>query len=113
MTEVVFSLSPINGQTPPDRAKRATGAGRGTPDQATLRETLITAWNEYFYAFVFMTDVQDYTLPVRLGSFRTSFGTDWGATLAASTLVTLPFLLFFLVVQERMVGGLTAGAVKG
>ncbi len=73
----------------------------------------ITAWNEYFYAFVFMTDAQNYTLPVWLASFRTNFGTDWGATMAASTLFTLPVLLFFLIVQNRMVGGLTAGAVKG
>jgi N,N'-diacetylchitobiose transport system permease protein len=39
--------------------------------------------------------------------------TDWGATMAASTLFTLPVLLFFLAVQRRMVGGLTSGAVKG
>jgi N,N'-diacetylchitobiose transport system permease protein len=73
----------------------------------------ITAWNEYFYAFVFMTDVQNYTLPVWLASFRTSLGTDWGATMAASTIFTLPVLVFFLIVQNRMVGGLTTGAVKG
>ena len=45
------------------------------------------------FTFVFMTDVQNYTLPVWLGSFRTSFGTDWGATKAASTLFTLPVAL--------------------
>jgi N,N'-diacetylchitobiose transport system permease protein len=73
----------------------------------------ITAWNEYFYAFVFMTDAQNYTLPVWLASFRTNFGTDWGATMAASAMFTLPVLAFFLIVQNRMVGGLTAGAVKG
>jgi len=80
---------------------------------ATAIFCFITAWNEYFYAFVFMTDVQNYTLPVWLASFRTSFGTDWGATMAASTLFTLPVLVFFLAVQGRMVGGLTTGAVKG
>ena len=73
----------------------------------------ITAWNEYLYAFVFMRDPQHYTLPVWLASFRTAFGDDWGATMAASVLFTLPVLMFFLVVQRRMVGGLTAGAVKG
>jgi N,N'-diacetylchitobiose transport system permease protein len=80
---------------------------------ATSIFCFITAWNEYFYAFVFMTDVQNYTLPVWLASFRTAFGTDWGATMAASTLFTLPVLVFFLLVQNRMVGGLTTGAVKG
>jgi N,N'-diacetylchitobiose transport system permease protein len=33
--------------------------------------------------------------------------------MAASTLFTLPVLVFFLIVQRRMVGGLTAGSVKG
>ncbi len=80
---------------------------------ATAIFCFITAWNEYFYAFVFMTDIQNYTLPVWLASFRTSLGTDWGATMAASTLFTLPVLIFFLIVQNRMVGGLTTGAVKG
>jgi N,N'-diacetylchitobiose transport system permease protein len=80
---------------------------------ATAIFCFITAWNEYFYAFVFMTDVQNYTLPVWLASFRTNFGTDWGATMAASTLFTLPVVIFFLAVQGRMVGGLTTGAVKG
>ncbi|GGJ94642.1 sugar ABC transporter permease [Pilimelia anulata] len=72
----------------------------------------ITAWNEYLYAFVFMRDDQHYTLPVWLASFRTAFGNDWGATMAASVLFTVPVLIFFVVVQRRMVGGLTAGAVK-
>ncbi|HUZ52518.1 MAG TPA: carbohydrate ABC transporter permease [Streptosporangiaceae bacterium] len=73
----------------------------------------ITAWNEFLYANAFMTNVSNYTLPVWLATFRTSFGIDWGGTMAAATLFTLPVLVFFLIVQGRMVGGLTAGAVKG
>ncbi|SHM52205.1 carbohydrate ABC transporter permease [Cryptosporangium aurantiacum] len=73
----------------------------------------ITAWNEYLYAFVFMRSEDHYTLPVWLATFRTAFGDDWGGAMAGSTLFTLPVLIFFLIVQRRMVGGLTAGAVKG
>lgn len=73
----------------------------------------ITAWNEFLYANAFMTNVNNYTLPVWLANFRTNFGIDWGGTMAAATLFTLPVLVFFLIVQGRMVGGLTAGAVKG
>ena len=80
---------------------------------ATSLFGFITAWNEYLYAFVFMRDPQHYTLPVWLASFRTAFGADWGATMAASVLFTVPVLIFFLIVQRRMVGGLTMGAVKG
>ena len=80
---------------------------------ATSIFCFITAWNEYLYAYTFMSDPTNYTLPVWLVSFQTNFGTDWGATMAASTLFTLPVLIFFLVVQRRMVGGLTQGAVRG
>lgn len=80
---------------------------------ATSIFCFITAWNEYLYAYTFMSEQTHYTLPVWLVSFRTFLGTDWGATMAASTLFTLPVLIFFLIVQQRMVGGLTTGAVKG
>ena len=80
---------------------------------ATSIFCFITAWNEFLYAYTFMSETQNYTLPVWLVSFRTFLGTDWGATMAASTLFTLPVLIFFLLVQRRMVGGLTTGAVRG
>jgi N,N'-diacetylchitobiose transport system permease protein len=73
----------------------------------------ITAWNEFLYALVFMQDESKFTLPVWLSSFQSVFGTDWGGTMAASTLFTVPVLIFFLIVQRNMVSGLTAGAVKG
>lgn len=60
-----------------------------------------------------MPDTANTLLPVWLANFRTNFGVDWGGTMAAATLFTLPVLIFFLIVQGRMVGGLTAGAVKG
>lgn len=80
---------------------------------ATSIFAFITAWNEFLYAYVLMRDTANFTLPVWLATFRTAFGTDWGGTMAASTLFTLPVLIFFLLIQNRMVGGVTAGAVKG
>ncbi|HEX5012843.1 MAG TPA: carbohydrate ABC transporter permease [Candidatus Limnocylindrales bacterium] len=80
---------------------------------ATSIFAFITAWNEFLYAYVLMQDTANFTLPVWLSTFRTAFGTDWGGTMAASTLFTLPVLVFFLLIQNRMVGGVTAGAVKG
>jgi N,N'-diacetylchitobiose transport system permease protein len=38
---------------------------------------------------------------------------DWGAIMAASTLYTIPPIVFFLIVQRKMAQGLVAGAVKG
>jgi len=80
---------------------------------ATSIFCFITAWNEFLYANTFMSEATNYTLPVWLVSFRTFLGTDWGATMAASTLFTLPVLAFFLVIQGRMVEGLASGGVKG
>jgi N,N'-diacetylchitobiose transport system permease protein len=80
---------------------------------ATSIFAFVTAWNEYLYAFVFMRDADKFTLPVWLGTFKTAFGTDWGGTMAASTLFTLPVLIFFLAIHRRLTSGLAAGAVKG
>ena len=74
----------------------------------------IQAWNEFTLALVVMTRDDKKTLPVWLSTFSdANRGTDWGAVMAGSTLISIPVILFFLMVQGRMVAGLTAGAVKG
>lgn len=74
----------------------------------------ITAWNEFAFAnMLIIKDQTDRTLPVWLASFQNTFGTDWGATMAASSLFMLPVLAIFLVLQGRVTTGFTAGAVKG
>jgi N,N'-diacetylchitobiose transport system permease protein len=80
---------------------------------ATSVYAFITAWNEYLYAFTWLQDRSVYTLPVWLATFQTAFGTDWGGSMAASALFTVPVLVFFLIVQRNLVAGVTAGAVKG
>jgi N,N'-diacetylchitobiose transport system permease protein len=74
----------------------------------------IYAWNEFTLALVVMTRQEHRTLPLWLTVFTdTNRGTDWGAVMAGSTLIAVPVIVFFLVVQGRMAAGLTAGAVKG
>jgi N,N'-diacetylchitobiose transport system permease protein len=74
----------------------------------------IYAWNEFTLALVVMTRPDHRTLPLWLTAFAdTNRGTDWGAIMAGSTLIAIPVIIFFLVVQNRMTAGLTAGAVKG
>jgi ABC-type glycerol-3-phosphate transport system permease component len=80
---------------------------------ATSIFSFITAWNEFIFAFTFMKDQNRATLPVMLQFFFGRAGNDWGQIMAASTLLTLPVIAFFLLVQRRMVSGLVAGAVKG
>jgi N,N'-diacetylchitobiose transport system permease protein len=79
---------------------------------ATSVFSFITAWNDYLFAYVLMKDQSHYTLPVWLVSFSTSTGTDYGGLIAASTLFALPVVVFFMLIQRRLVTGMTAGAVK-
>ena len=74
----------------------------------------IQAWNEFTLAVVVMTREDRRTLPLWLTTFTdVNRGTEWGAVMAGSTLIAIPVVIFFLLVQGRMVSGLTAGAVKG
>jgi N,N'-diacetylchitobiose transport system permease protein len=81
---------------------------------ATAIFAFITAWNEYIFAYVILSDQSKQTLTIWLASFYgTSRSTDWGALMAASTLTALPAVAFFLLLQRQIRFGLTAGAVKG
>ena len=74
----------------------------------------IQAWNEFIFALVVMNRPDRQTLPVWLQAFNEGArGTDWGGVMAGSTLITIPVLVFFLLVHRRVTSGLTAGAVKG
>ncbi|MEU8248552.1 carbohydrate ABC transporter permease [Nonomuraea sp. NPDC048916] len=80
---------------------------------ATSIFSFITAWNELIFALVLMSESSGYTMPVAIQFFFGQKGTDWGAIMASSTMMTIPVVVFFLLVQRRMVSGLVAGAVKG
>jgi N,N'-diacetylchitobiose transport system permease protein len=74
----------------------------------------IQAWNEFIFALVIMNRPEHQTLPVWLQAFNEGAkGTDWGGVMAGSTLMAIPVIVFFLIVQHRVTAGLTAGAVKG
>jgi N,N'-diacetylchitobiose transport system permease protein len=81
---------------------------------ATSVFAFITTWNEYIFARILLNDQSKQTATVWLSYFTgTSRNTDWGGLMAGSTLIAVPVIVFFLLVQGRMVSGLTAGAVKG
>ncbi len=80
---------------------------------ATSVFSFITAWNEFIFALTFMQDDSKYTVAVGLRRFFGQFGTDWGLVMAASTLITLPVMVFFVIAQRRLTSGLVSGAVKG
>lgn len=76
----------------------------------------LQAWNEFTVALVLLPAEESQTLPLWLRGFvqaSATRATDWGEVMAASTLVAVPVIVFFLIVQGRMTAGLVSGAVKG
>ena len=74
----------------------------------------IQAWNEFVMALIIMSRPDSMTLPVWLRTFlQATQATNWGAVMAGAVLIAIPVVIFFLIVQGRMTGGLVSGAVKG
>ncbi len=81
---------------------------------ATSIFAFITAYNEFIIALTFLAQQHSsYTLPLYVTYFFGRGGAQWGPIMAASTMYTVPVVIFFLIVRRRLVGGLVAGAVKG
>ncbi len=73
----------------------------------------IFSWNEFIYAFTLTATERSRTLPVAIALFPGMHEIPWGEIAAAAVLATLPTVLLMLLFQRRIIGGLTAGAVKG
>jgi len=75
--------------------------------------SFMTAWNEFILASTFMTEETSYTLPVLLQSTIGEYSADWGMFSAGAILTSIPVMALFYILQRYLVGGLTAGSVKG
>ncbi len=76
----------------------------------------LQAWNEFTIALVVMQDNDVRTLPLWLRGLVQASATretDWGLVMAGSTMVAVPVIIFFMIVQSKMSSGLVGGAVKG
>jgi N,N'-diacetylchitobiose transport system permease protein len=80
---------------------------------ATSVFAFITSWNEYIFANTLLHEGRTQTITVWLSYlYGGNRFVDWGAIMAASTLIAIPVVIFFLLVQRRIAFGLTTGAVK-
>lgn len=74
--------------------------------------TFINVWNEFLYSLIMMNSSNKMTVAVALRSLTGQEVLDWGVMMAASALVVVPSVVFFMLIQKKIAGGLAAGAVK-
>lgn len=79
---------------------------------ATSAFAFVLAWEEFTFALTFLSDQGRMTVGVGLAEFLGQNTNDWGGLMAASTLVTIPVVVVFVLAQRRLTVGLVAGAVK-
>lgn len=114
----------------PRELEEAAFVDGATPIQSLLRVLLpvmapglvtagllafIQAWNEFLFALTFTVDNHARTVPVAIALFSgaSQYELPWAQIMAASVIVTVPLIVLVLIFQQRIVAGLTAGAVKG
>jgi len=83
------------------------------PAMATLGVfTFIASWNDYINPLVYMESVTNYTLPVGIALFQSSYSTQYGLIIATSIISTLPLLLIFLIFQKQIIESMTNSGLK-
>lgn len=75
--------------------------------------TVVASWNQFLLPLVILSDQSNWTLPLGVSNFSTQYSSDTAKILAYTTLALVPALLFYLVAERQLIGGLTRGAVKG
>jgi ABC-type glycerol-3-phosphate transport system permease component len=75
--------------------------------------TFLYSWNEFLFALSFTVGPDHQTVPVAIALLRGRYQVPWGEILAAAVVASVPVALLVLLLQRRIVSGLTAGAVKG
>ncbi len=73
----------------------------------------IASWNEFIFAVTFLPSQAVQTVAVRYTSFSGTYDQDLAAATAAATIMILPAMILFLLLQRRFVEGMTAGGVRG
>lgn len=80
---------------------------------ATGIYAFVSSWNEFALANVLTRSMNSRTVPIALNEFSTFFKVNWGDTMAAATIITIPILIVFIMIQKQFIEGLASGAVKG
>ena len=79
---------------------------------ATAAFSFVMAWEEFTFAMTFLSEESRMTVGIGLKQFFGAHVNDWGGLMAASTMVTIPVTIVFVLAQRKLAAGLVAGAVK-
>ena len=80
--------------------------------EAVAIYTFINAWNEFLYSLILLNDNSKMTVSVALKSLEGQEVLDWGTLMAASALVVVPSVVFFMIIQKKIAAGLAQGSIK-
>lgn len=75
--------------------------------------TALGTWNDTMTPLVILSDVNDTTLPLAQLNFQTQFGANYNLAFASYLLALIPLLIFYIICQKQIIGGVANGAVKG
>src|SRR5690606_19111204 len=75
--------------------------------------SFVSIWNELLVALVFISDTDKMTLPVGLSNFSQQYVTNYAPLFAAVLMAALPSILLYVFLNNRIIEGMTTGALKG
>lgn len=73
----------------------------------------VALWNEFVFAYVLTSSPANRTLPLAIWDYQGQYAANIPLVMAVLSLSTLPLILVYIVAQERVTGGMMAGAIKG
>ncbi|MEG0370839.1 MAG: carbohydrate ABC transporter permease [Clostridium sp.] len=73
---------------------------------------IINSWNEFLWPLIITNVPEMRTLPVALTIFSTEAGTDYHYLMAASTMIILPIIFVYFVLQKYIISGITRSGIK-
>jgi raffinose/stachyose/melibiose transport system permease protein len=73
---------------------------------------IVGSWNAFLLPLLVLIDPNKHTLPIGVNNISSQYSTDFALVLAYTTLSMVPALIFYVLAERQIVGGLTAGAVK-
>ena len=85
-----------------------------TPGLSTLAiYNGVNIWNEFIFAFTLTQSNENRTLPLALWNYQGQYSSNTAMIMACLTLSVMPMIILFIIMQDKLVKGMMAGAVKG